>query len=242
MSLNGGCAAVRLRVMQPLVCFRILVRVVLLVVVMRGAQLQAAEGRTNAVPGVTNAVADPTNAAANALELSLKKLQLAPGLKVELWAAEPLVMNPVAISVDERGRVFVAETHRWGSSIFDITKELPWLLNDLSIRTVEQREEFLARQFATNSARLTNRSELIRLVEDRAGAGRADTSIVFAEGFNSAVSGVAAGILSRKGEVWFTCIPEVWRFRETNAAPLPALSPAAGARVPGERVSGIERT
>jgi len=149
-----------------------------------------------------------TNSAA---ELDLKKLQVAPGLKVELFAAEPMVMNPVAFSIDERGRFFIAETHRWGGSVFDITKELPWLLNDLSFRTVEQRAEFLTNQFATNLARLTNRSELIRLVEDRAGTGRADTSSVFAEGFNSPVSGAAAGILARQGEVWFTSIPDLWK-------------------------------
>jgi len=157
-----------------------------------------------------------THSTNSAAELSLKKLQVAPGLKVELFAAEPLLENPVSFSIDERGRFFIAETHRWDQSIFDITKELPWLLNDLSFRTVQDRTAFLSRQFATNLALLTRDSELIRLVEDRAGTGRADTSSVFAEGFNTIPAGTAAGILARKGEVWFTCIPELWRLKSSE--------------------------
>ena len=117
---------------------------------------------------VAQNVSAQTHATNSAAELSLKKLQAAPGLKVELFAAEPMLENPVSFSIDEQGRFFIAESHRWDRSIFDITKELPWLLNDLSFRTVQDRTVFLSRQFATNLALLTRDSELIRLVEDRA--------------------------------------------------------------------------
>lgn len=150
-----------------------------------------------------------TNTAA---EAKLKQLQVAPGLKVELIAAEPLLQNPVAFSVDERGRFFIAETHRYKKAVFDITQRVPWLLDDLSCRTVADREALLRRHFpGTNFSVLTNDSEIIRLVEDTDGDGRADKSTVVANGFNSAVSGPAAGILARKGDVWLTCLPELWR-------------------------------
>ncbi|MFM8471222.1 MAG: PQQ-dependent sugar dehydrogenase, partial [Limisphaerales bacterium] len=156
-----------------------------------------------------------TNAAA---EAKLKQLQVAPGLKVELVAAEPLLQTPVAFSVDERGRFFIAETHRWGNSVFDITKQVTWLLNDLSCRTVADREAHLHRLFpGTNFATLTNHSEVVRLVEDTDGDGRADKSTVIADGFNSAVSGPAAGILARNGEVWFANVPELWRLQIGDA-------------------------
>lgn len=147
-------------------------------------------------------------------ELAIKKFQIADGLKVEVFAAEPLLQNPVAFSIDEKGRVFVSETHRYREAIFDITRNLPWLQEDLSFRTVAERSNFLARTFATNSAFLTQNSELIRLLEDTDGDGKADASRVFAEGFRDSVSGTAAGVLARKGTVWFTCIPDLWRFDE----------------------------
>ncbi|MHC4875351.1 MAG: PVC-type heme-binding CxxCH protein, partial [Planctomycetota bacterium] len=42
-------------------------------------------------------------------EESLKAFQVEPGVHIELFAAEPLVMDPVAIAFDELGRAFVVE-------------------------------------------------------------------------------------------------------------------------------------
>ncbi len=42
-------------------------------------------------------------------EEAIASFQLEPGLKIELVAAEPLVVDPVAIAFDEQGRMFVVE-------------------------------------------------------------------------------------------------------------------------------------
>src|ERR1051326_5434229 len=42
-------------------------------------------------------------------EDSLKYLKTEPGLKVELVAAEPMVVDPVAVAWDEKGRMYVVE-------------------------------------------------------------------------------------------------------------------------------------
>ena len=42
-------------------------------------------------------------------EEALKRFQLPPGFRIELVAAEPDVVSPVALAFDERGRMFVAE-------------------------------------------------------------------------------------------------------------------------------------
>ncbi len=170
-----------------------------------------------------------------ALAADLKKFKLAPGLKAEVVAAEPLLQNPVAFSIDGRGRFFIAESHRWATSVFDITKETPWLLDDLSFRTVNDRAAFLARQFATNFAVLTNDSELIRLVEDRDGDSVAETSSVFADGFRESTSGTASGVLAQGTNVWFTSIPDLWRFSETvNSGSV--ISNQSGTRAPTSRI------
>ena len=157
-----------------------------------------------------------TSIVIEAAESAAKKFSVAPGFKVHLFAAEPQLQNPVAISVDERGRVFVAETHRYQNAIFDVTVKTNWLLQDLSFRTVGDRDAFLTETFATNLTILTQDSEHIRLLEDRDGDGRADHSSVFVEGFRERVSGVAAGVLARDGQVWFTCIPDIWQFQESS--------------------------
>src|SRR6185436_2398921 len=67
-------------------------------------------------------------------------------------------------------------------------------------------------------------SDRIRLLVDTNGDGHADIATTFAEGFDGITSGVAAGVLARKGNVWFTCIPDVWRIssdelRKTSGMP-----------------------
>ncbi len=42
-------------------------------------------------------------------EESLKRMTVAPGWEVKLFAAEPEVINPIAFTIDERGRVWVVE-------------------------------------------------------------------------------------------------------------------------------------
>jgi putative membrane-bound dehydrogenase-like protein len=42
-------------------------------------------------------------------EAALRAFRLEPGLRIELVAAEPTVVDPVALAFDERGRLFVAE-------------------------------------------------------------------------------------------------------------------------------------
>ena len=54
--------------------------------------------------GAARNAINPTEASREA-ELAMKKFKLAPGLKVDLWAAEPQLANPVAFCIDERGRI-----------------------------------------------------------------------------------------------------------------------------------------
>src|SRR5947209_7598640 len=42
-------------------------------------------------------------------EEALKALKVADGFQVELFAAEPMLINPTSIDVDHKGRVWVAE-------------------------------------------------------------------------------------------------------------------------------------
>jgi quinoprotein glucose dehydrogenase len=140
-----------------------------------------------------------------------KRFQLAPGLKLDVWAAEPQLSNGVAFSFDGRGRVFVAETHRYGLSVFDITKNTNWLLADMAFRSPLDRGLFLTNEFATNLTLLTRDHEQVRLVEDRDGDGRADHSKALFDRAATALDGTAAGVLALSDAVYFGSIPDLWR-------------------------------
>src|SRR5262245_4661865 len=43
-------------------------------------------------------------------EEAIKKMSVPPGFAVELVAAEPDIVNPVAMTFDERGRVWITES------------------------------------------------------------------------------------------------------------------------------------
>ena len=149
---------------------------------------------------------------------SAASLQIASGFTAKLWASDPLIENPVAFSFDDRGRCYVAETHRWSQSIFDITKNPSWLSEDLSFRSVQDRSNFLSRTFSTNFHFLVKDSERVRWLEDRGGLGTADVGGVFASGFQNATAGTAAGVLAHGRDVWFACIPDLWRMRSGSAS------------------------
>jgi quinoprotein glucose dehydrogenase len=146
-------------------------------------------------------------------ELALPRITPAQGLAVSLFAAEPMLANPVAFTVDERGRVFVAETYRIKKGVLDMRDHRSWLDDDLAARTVEQRVAQMKRHVKDwrSWSSGTTRSGL---VEDRDGDGRADTSSVFADGFNDVASGIGAGVLARDGILYYTCIPDLWRLCE----------------------------
>ena len=83
------------------------------------------------------------------------------------------------------------------------------------------------RHLGTEADKLAVESEKIRLIEDRSGTGRADHAETFAEGFNTIADGVAAGVIVRKGEVWF------WQADEEDhveSLTCPVLIPAEALR------------
>jgi len=46
----------------------------------------------------------------------LRTTQLPPGFQLSLIAAEPLIQNPIAMTMDERGRLWVAENYSWAGA------------------------------------------------------------------------------------------------------------------------------
>src|ERR1700712_4382792 len=80
-------------------------------------------------------------------EVALKKMSIALGLQAEIWAAEPLLQNPVALAFDDRGRAFVAETGRRRSSMLDIRANEPWRIENFALRSVEDRIAFLKTKY-----------------------------------------------------------------------------------------------
>lgn len=160
---------------------------------------------------------------------AMKKFRITPGLKIDVFAAEPDIQDVVSLAFDDKGRAYVVETGRRRTSVYDIRKHRDWTDNDLSFRSVQDRIDFLKEKLVPGNKALPKdilvdrnkdgkfdwkdlevESERIRLIEDTNGDGKVDKSSVYAEGFSSLVSGVAAGIAVKGEDVYFTCIPDLW--------------------------------
>jgi quinoprotein glucose dehydrogenase len=142
---------------------------------------------------------------------AMKRFTPAEGFTVELFAAEPLLAHPAAISLDGAGRVFVAETHRARTSALDVRDYPALLADDRGSRTIEDRLALTKKHFPADWQKLGVETEIIRVLEDRDRDGKADFSAIHAAGFNSVLDGAAGGVLARGGSVWFGNIPSLWR-------------------------------
>lgn len=151
---------------------------------------------------------------------ALKGLKHDPGLKVELFAAEPLLSNPVAFTQDEKGRWYIAETFRQERGVEDNRAHGNWLDADIAARTTDDRLAMIRKFYPDQKKfdeKFTKFEDRISWLEDADGDGKAEKSGIFADGFRDALDGTGAGILARGGDVWWTCIPNLWRFRDPDA-------------------------
>jgi len=150
-------------------------------------------------------------------ERAISKFKLPEGMEVSLWAAEPMLANPVAFDVDARGRVFVAETFRQETEGVPDNRTFPeWLHDDLKLQTVAERAAMYLKHHPEFAEQWTDADDRIRLLEDTDGDGRADRSTVFAHGFRDLLDGTGAGVLARGDDVYYTCIPRLWKLTDTD--------------------------
>jgi quinoprotein glucose dehydrogenase len=156
-------------------------------------------------------------------------------LELSLWAREPMLKNPVALSFDNNERLYVVETARRSTVDIDIRSHRPWLIDDLSNQSIDDLRRFFRSKMAPeksaeNARWLTDRNgdgshdwrdlmevrERVHWLEDSTGDGKADRAQMFAEGFNEEINGVMAGVLPWEDQVWVTVYPDLWRLQDRD--------------------------
>jgi len=144
---------------------------------------------------------------------AMAAFRLPEGFTAELFAADPMLTNPIAFCLDEHGRVYVAEEHRFLEGTPENRSHNFMLDDDLQVITLADRlamQTKWADKFDKGSAWFTQTSDIVRQLVDSNGDGKADQSTVFADGFDGPLDGLGSGLIARDGKVWFTCIPNLW--------------------------------
>ncbi len=174
-------------------------------------------------------------AASKAKEIREKvPFKVADGLQVSLWASDSLAPDPICMSIDDLGRVYLTRSNRQKNSEFDIRGHRDWMIESISFKTVEDRRAFLRKTFSPeNSTKnswlkdlnndgihdwhdLTVEKDEVWRLEDKNNDGIADISTRVLNDFNEEVSDVAGGLLIRKNDAFVGIAPDLWRLKDSN--------------------------
>lgn len=178
---------------------------------------------------------DPVQGVAKAKEIRAKTaVTLADGLQLSLWASDSLAPDPVAMSIDDAGRVYLTRTVRQKNSEFDIRGYRQWMTPSIALQSVEDRRAFLRSTFDPAKSKenewlkdlngdgshdwrdLAVEKEEIWRLEDTNNDGIADKAMRVLSDFYDEVSDIAGGILVRAEDVFLALAPDMWRLRDTN--------------------------
>ncbi len=144
-------------------------------------------------------------------------IPISSALQVEATYKDQHLTSPTAITFDEQGRIYVAETHRFRHGVEDDRDHLYWYLDDLASKKTSDRLALHEKwKSKVSLEKLTEKSEVIRRLADTDGDGKLDESKVFADGFNGVLDGTAAGVFFYEGSLYFACIPKIHMLRDTN--------------------------
>ncbi|MEY5027337.1 MAG: hypothetical protein RLZZ244_2865, partial [Verrucomicrobiota bacterium] len=140
----------------------------------------------------------PPKAASGKEKEALPVSQAGRDLTYQKWSGELNVPDPVALTVDPKGRVYVASTARRKAADLDIRYFPEWIPDDVAMRSVEDKAAFLRSALAPGKLRqgrstfrdhngdgsvdwkdLTAISERIYQLRDTDGDGVADQITVF---------------------------------------------------------------
>ncbi|MFC3198725.1 HEAT repeat domain-containing protein [Parapedobacter deserti] len=183
---------------------------------------------------------DPAVTAQLAADIEKRvKAELDSSLTLKLWGIDSLVISPIAIHIDDHGRLFYTTTDRQKNSEFDIRGHRDWEIRSISLQTVEDRRKFLRTELAPeNSARntwlpdmngdgshdwrdLTVEREKVYRVEDISGDGVADRSQLVVDDFHDEVTDVAGGVFADGNDLYVAVAPDLWRLTDKNGDGIP---------------------
>ena len=178
---------------------------------------------------------DPTKIVAKAKEIREKtSAKVIDGIQMTLWASDSLAPDPVAMSIDDQGHVYLIRTNRQKNSEFDIRGHRDWMTESIGLQNVEDRRAFLRKTFAPEKSKenewlkdlnedgshdwhdlAIEKDEVWRL-EDTNGDGIADKSMRVLNDFFDEITDVAGGLLVRGKEMFIGIAPDLWQVKDTD--------------------------
>ncbi|MAJ50250.1 MAG: heme-binding protein [Flammeovirgaceae bacterium] len=161
-------------------------------------------------------------------------IHIAEGLKIDLWASDILAPDPIAMSIDDLGNIYLTRTNRQKNSEFDIRGHEDWMTRSIALQTVEERRSLLKDIFATEKSEQNSwlkdlnsdgmhdwrdlaveRDEVWKL-QDLDGDGMAEISTRVLNDFHNEITDVAGALLVRKEDMFVGIGPDMWRLKDID--------------------------
>lgn len=149
-------------------------------------------------------------------QTAITQFKFPVNLKCEMVAAEPDVANIVAFHRDYQGNIYVCETFRQGKGVEDNRNHAHWMDDELAAQTVQDRIDFVRKYIPDADKTYTAKDDRIRLLRDTSGNGKPDSISVFSDRYNKLEMGTGAGVLSYRGKVYYTCIPDLFELQDAD--------------------------
>ena len=91
-----------------------------------------------------------------------------------------------------------------------------WLEDDLAAQSVADRLTMFRKHLGEKVHDYSVFEDRVRLLVDTDQDTVADKVVTFADGFNEIEDGTGAGVLAINGDVYYTCIPNLWLLKDIN--------------------------
>ncbi len=154
--------------------------------------------------------------------------------ELSLWASDSLIHDPIAISIDDEGKIYYTSATRQSNSEFDIRGHRNWMTASISFETPEDRRAFLRETFTEGSEEsekhlkdlnkdgvldwrdLTVEKEEVWWVADEDKDGVAEKAQLFIKDFHEEITDVANGVLVYDKNVYLAVAPDLWKINDKD--------------------------
>lgn len=171
-------------------------------------------------------------------QVAAAKTQVSPnlkeGLKLDVWAVDSLIFDPISIHITDDGSLYYTRTNRQKNSEFDIRGHQDWEIRSISLQNIEDKRKFLHEELSPERSEInswledlngdgshdwrdmTVEKEQIFRVDDTDQDGYADQYQMIVEDFNDEVTDVAGAVMKGEDALFVGVGPDMWRMRDTN--------------------------
>lgn len=228
-------------------------------------QKEQTDQKTTAAAQLKTITMDPakTKSFADSIQ-SLIKPQLADSLTLSLWGIDSLVISPIAIDIDDSGKIYYTTTDRQKNSEFDIRSHHDWEIESIALQNIDDKRNFLHKTLSPENSKknewlkdvnkdgshdwrdMTVETEHLYRMEDMNGDGVADKTQMIVNDFHDEVTDVAGGVLADGKDLYYAVGPDMWRLMDKNGDGIPdektSMSHGYGIHIgfSGHGMSGVE--